>query len=265
VSTGPVSTGSTGPVPTGPTGPVSTGSTGSTGPVSTGGVSRVDRGGAEGRPLTASGRGPGSLEPARRQALESVLAAAQQIGLVGPGPIQPHIDRALDLAGAVEIPSGPSLDLGSGAGLPGLPLALAWPATTWFLLEVSTKRARFLGEAVAELHLTARVSVLAERAEDAGRGEHRGGCELVVARSFGSPAVTAECGAPFLTRGGRLIVAEPPGGVPDRWEPEGLAALGLRIGERLIGRTSYQILIQDRPCPERFPRRVGIPSKRPLF
>ena len=132
-------------------------------------------------------------------------------------------------------------------------------------MEASTKRAGFLREALAQLHLTDRVTVVAERAENAGRGDHRGRCELVVARSFGSPAVTAECGAPFLTPGGHLIVAEPPGGVPERWEPEGLATLGLRIGDRLIGRTSYQMLLQDRPCPERFPRRVGIPSKRPLF
>ena len=191
--------------------------------------------------------------------------AAQERGLVGPGPIDSHIDRALDLVGATPVPTGMALDLGSGAGLPGLPLALAWPETVWILLDGSTKRAGFLSEAAVQLGLSDRVTVVAARAEDAGHGRLRGRCNLVVARSFGPPAVTAECGSPLLEPGGRLIVTEPPGGLPKRWDPDGLAILGLRTGERLTGRTSYQILIQDHPCPDRFPRRVGMPARRPLF
>ncbi len=206
-----------------------------------------------------------AFDRVQRRALESVLAIAQQRGFVGPGPIVSHVERALDLADATEVPTGPALDLGSGAGLPGLPLALAWSDTTWFLLEGGTKRAQFLCEAVGQLGLSKRVAVVAERAENAGRGRLRGGCNLVVARSFGAPAVTAECGAPFLELGGRLIVAEPPGGLPERWDADGLAILGLRTGTRLTGRTSYQTLLQDRLCPDRFPRRVGLPAKRPLF
>jgi 16S rRNA (guanine527-N7)-methyltransferase len=206
-----------------------------------------------------------ALDPERRVALESVLATAQVRGLVGPGPIDPHIDRALDLVSAISVPIGPALDLGSGAGLPGLPLALAWPTTAWLLLEGSSKRATFLCEAVVQLGLSDRATVVAERAEEAGHGPLRGRCDLVVARSFGAPAVTAECGAPFLGPGGRLVVSEPPAGLPDRWDPQGLATLGLRLGDRLTGRTSYQVLIADRPCPDRFPRRVGVPSRRPLF
>jgi 16S rRNA (guanine527-N7)-methyltransferase len=206
-----------------------------------------------------------TLDSERRRELEAVLMTAQERGLVGPGPIDTHIDRALDLVDAIRVPTGPALDLGSGAGLPGLPLALAWPATRWLLLEGSTKRARFLCEAVAHLGLSDRVAVVAERAETAGHGRLRGRCNLVVARSFGGPAVTAECAAPFLESGGLLIVAEPPGGLPERWDPDGLSLLGLRRGDRVTGRTSYQTLIQDHPCPDRFPRRVGVPTRRPLF
>ena len=139
-----------------------------------------------------------TLDSEGRRELESVLLTAQERGFVGPGPIETHIDRALDLADAIRVPIGPALDLGSGGGLPGLPLALAWPETMWFLLEGSTKRARFLLEAAGQLGLSDRVTVVAERAEDAGHGRLRGRCNLVVARSFGAPAVTAECGAPFL-------------------------------------------------------------------
>ena len=135
---------------------------------------------------------------------------AQQRGFIGPGPIGSHIDRALDLAEAMAAPAGPALDLGSGAGLPGLPLALAWPDTTWTLLDASTTRGDFLREAVARLGLSERVDVVTERAETAGHGAGRGRYALVVARSFAAPAVTAECGSPFLCTGGRLVVAEPP-------------------------------------------------------
>ncbi len=162
-------------------------------------------------------------------------------------------------------PAGPALDLGSGAGLPGLPLALAWPDTSWTLLDASPTRGGFVREAVVRLGLSNRVDVVTERAETAGHGTGRGQYQLVVARSFAAPAVTAECGSPFLLRGGRLVVAEPPGGKPERWDVEGLAILGLRLDQGLKGRTTYQVLAQERPCPDRYARRVGIPAKRPLF
>src|SRR5581483_4448045 len=105
----------------------------------------------------------------------------------------------------------------SGGGLPGLPLALAQPSRAWVLLECVTTRARFLAQAVITLGLTERVAVVAERAEDAGRGPLRGGFDAVIARSFGAPAVTAECAAPFLEAGGVLVVASPP---PVEEDPE---------------------------------------------
>jgi 16S rRNA (guanine527-N7)-methyltransferase len=146
-----------------------------------------------------------------------------------------------------------------------VPLALARPDTTWVLLDGSRTRTEFLRDAVVRLGLAGRAEVVEERAEIAGRGPLRGGFDLVVARSFASPAATAECGAPFLQPGGRLIVAEPPGGRPERWDTEGLAQLGLVCRDRMVSPTAYQILIQQYPCPDRFPRRVGVPEKRPLF
>jgi 16S rRNA (guanine527-N7)-methyltransferase len=120
---------------------------------------------------------------------------------------------------------------------------------------------------VAELEpwLGGRVMVVAERAERVGRGPIRGTVDLVVARSFGSPSVTAECAAPLLRPNGRLVVAEPPGGEPERWDLVGLAQLGMGIGVSRSEPTAFQVLVQVEPCPDRFPRRVGVPSKRPLF
>lgn len=176
-----------------------------------------------------------------------------------------HVERALDLATSVEAPPAKALDLGTGGGVPGLPLALLWKQTEWTLVEGGATRAAFLEEVVGELGLAGRVSVLPERAEVAGRSMLRGGVDLVVARGFAGPAVTAECSAPFLRPGGRLVVAEPPGGEPGRWSEDGLALLGMQRGRAESAPTAYQVIEQSSLCPERFPRRVGIPAKRPLF
>jgi len=143
--------------------------------------------------------------------------------------------------------------------VPALPLALAWPHTSWLLVEANGRRARFLTQAVHRLQVGDRVRVAAARAEVLGRDpEERGQHDVVIARGFGRPAVTVECGAPFLAVGGRLLTSEPP--EPRPW-PEGpLAELGLVVRGR---RRSVMVLEQAAPCPKRFPRRT--PSKRPLF
>lgn len=207
-------------------------------------------------PITLSGGG-------HRRLLDT-LTRAQGFGFLGPGPVEGQLERSLAFTAATVAP-GRALDLGSGGGIPGLALALAWPTSSWVLLDGSVRRCEFLAEAVAELDLTDRVSVVTSRAEDAGRGPLRGGFDLVVARGFGVAAVTAECGAPLLNVGGHLVVAEPPGGAPERWPAGPLAELGLRVGARLVEPVALQTLDQVAACPDRFPRRVGVPAKRPLY
>ncbi len=202
----------------------------------------------------------------------AVLDDARRRGLLGPGPLLPHLDHALGFGRAATsvdggTASGACLDLGSGGGLPGLPLALAWPASRWTLIDAGARRVAFLVDAVQVLALEDRVEVVGGRGEELGHDVRlRGRFDLVVARGFGPPAVTAECGACFLVGGGRMVVSEPPGGRPDRWPPSGLAPLGLEP-EALVdsGGASYQVLRQHGPCPERYPRRTGMPAKRPLF
>jgi 16S rRNA (guanine527-N7)-methyltransferase len=180
-------------------------------------------------------------------------------------------------------PDGPTppvlLDLGSGGGLPGLIVAAHWPEATLVLLDSQGRRTTFLSGAVRRLHIEDRVSVRQERAEAAGRDPaFRGNFDGVLARSFGRPAVVAECAAPLLKSGGWLVVSEPPGDSPDdpadpasdplmaaRWPAEPLRQLGL-VPDRLVHEEfGYQTLRQADPCPDRFPRRDGIPAKRPLF
>jgi len=156
-----------------------------------------------------------------------------------------------------------ALDLGSGGGVPGLALAAAWPASRWVLLDASSRRGAFLEQVVVDLQLEGRVTVVVDRAEAAAReGRWRAAFEVVVARSFGPPAVTAECAGGFLRVGGRLLVSEPPEDAPERWPDGPLAELGLVDRGR---HGQVRILEQVTPTPDRFPRRVGIPAKRPLW
>lgn len=207
-----------------------------------------------------------------------MLEEARQFGFLGPGPVEAHLDHAEGFAATIgDRPAGvepnaageptSAVDLGSGGGVPGLALALALPSTTWLLVDAAQRRTAFLCAAVERLGLTDRVDVVTIRAEELGRQEGpRGAHQLVVARGFGPPAVTAECAAPLLSVGGRLVVSEPPEGAAARWPVEGLAVLGMTAGRavRTAG-ASFQIVEQLTPCPPRYPRRVGIPAKRPLF
>ena len=195
------------------------------------------------------------------------LGRAQELGFLGPGPIEPHIAHAERFLTAwTGEPPRRCLDLGSGGGLPGLVLAVRWPFSRWTYLDANQRRTSFLAQAVDDLGLGDRVEVERSRAEDAGHDpDYRAQFDLVTARSFGPPAVTAECAAPFLRIGGVLMVSEPPDEVEPgvgRWDREGLARVGMTLGLRRHG---CQLIQQAELCDPRYPRRVGIPAKRPLF
>lgn len=197
--------------------------------------------------------------------LAGVLEESRDQGFLGPGPIDEHVAHARALLACWSGPWQRALDLGSGGGLPGLVIAIEHPDREVVLLDGAQRRTDFLRWAVAELELP-RCSVITERAEVAGRSEElRGTFDLVVARSFGAPSATAECAAPMLRVGGQLVVSEPPTPSADRWPDEGLAVLGLQLEERVEGPPRFVRMQQVAPCPERYPRRTGIPGRRLLF
>ena len=198
--------------------------------------------------------------------LLDVLEEGRGLGFLGPGPVSDHVVHALGFAEVVGGPPEAAVDLGSGGGVPGLVLAGQWPDTRFVLLDSGQRRAAFLGDAVGRLGWADRVSVVRLRAEEFGRlPEHRGRFDLVTARSFGPPAVTAECGAPLLRVGGLLVVSEPPDGPGERWSPAAVAQLGLVFVAEQAAGARYAVLRQRQLTPDRYPRRVGIPGKRPLF
>lgn len=196
--------------------------------------------------------------------LLDVLERARRLGVLGPGPVQDHVDHARGFVDALEPLGAGSLvvDLGSGAGIPGLVVAERRPDLEVVLLDSLERRVALLEEAVVTLGWKDRVRTMLARAEDVGRSdEWRGRCDAVTARSFGPPATTAECAAPLLRTGGLLVVSEPPDG-GDRWPIDGLDGLGL---VPVASPRGMQVCQQGRPCPEEYPRRVGLPAKRPLF
>jgi 16S rRNA (guanine527-N7)-methyltransferase len=222
----------------------------------------------------------------------AALVAARELGFLGPGPIDRHLRHA---QGFVDLAKGQSegtrdphiLDLGSGGGLPGLVVAEQWSQATLVLLDASQRRTDFLQRAVVTCGFEGHVRVVQQRAEVAGRDPLlRGGFDGVVVRSFGPPGVVAECAAPFLRLGGWVIVSEPPTeevsldqpkgvepGDPreaahddsSRWPAESLAQVGLTPVSFVRQEFGYQVLRQSALCPERFPRRDGVPARKPLF
>jgi 16S rRNA (guanine527-N7)-methyltransferase len=204
-----------------------------------------------------------ALPSADQAALVGVLERARSLGLVGPAELTGQIAHALAMAGAVE-PAEHCVDLGSGAGIPALPVALAWPGSGWVLVESSERRAAFLAGAVEELGLADRVEVVATPAEQVGRAAGRGTADRVLARSFGPPAVTAECAAPLLRVGGLAVVSEPPGSTGQRWDALGETDLGLILASVTGGPgATFAVLEKVESTPERYPRQSA--RKRPLF
>jgi 16S rRNA (guanine527-N7)-methyltransferase len=204
-----------------------------------------------------------------RKDLLGVLERARDLGFLGPIDVVDHIDHArgfLPHLDRIGHQAGGFLDLGSGAGVPGLILALARPATSWLLVDSMVRRTTVLSEAVATLALSHRVTVWTGRAEELGRlEEHRTAHAVVVARSFGPPSAVAECAAPLLHVGGFLLVSEPPDyqsqGI-ERWPAAGIIELGLEMEGFEAGVTAMRKMADT---PERYPRRTGIPARRHLF
>ena len=190
--------------------------------------------------------------------------------------VKHFLDSLTVYLAAEEMLTGPSpvrvIDIGAGAGLPGLALKLAFPGIRLSLVESVAKKTAFLEHLTAELGLP-EVSVHTGRAEDLARDEDlRDAFDLVVVRGVAKLPLLLEYCLPFCKTGGRLVALKHGG---DGWElkaaANALAELGGHIEKvatvLIEGLTDDRVVIsveKTGPTPERYPRRTGIPAKRPL-
>jgi 16S rRNA (guanine527-N7)-methyltransferase len=161
------------------------------------------------------------------------------------------------------------VDIGSGAGFPGLPLAIALPGSEVRLLESQSRKCRFLRRLVAAAEVD-NVRVVEQRAEEWSEGMEQH--DAALARALAPPAVVLEYAAPLLAQGG--LLADWRGRRDAAEEKTALAAaaqLGLELSEVRPVRPfasardrNLHLYVKTGETPKRFPRRVGMARKRPL-
>ncbi len=160
-----------------------------------------------------------------------------------------------------------ALDLGSGGGLPGIPLAICRPDMRWMLVDSVGKKARFLEETAAELDLQ-NVAVSSARAEILGKDDaFREQFHVVCARAVARLPVLLEYVAPLCRLKGHVLAMKGEQAPVELKEARrAIEVLGLRLQEERP-QPGGGILLRFRkqkPCPGRYPRKVGIPLQQPL-
>lgn len=194
-----------------------------------------------------------------------VLEANRRFNLSGAGAPEELLPHLLDSLTLVPYVRGPMVDVGSGGGLPAIPLALAC-GTAVTLVESTAKKAAFLDGALESLRLHGKV--VPERAEIAGRSpDLREQFETATARAVSTASTVLELTAPFLRVGGDALLQR--GRLSDAERNAVMDAapmLGLAFSREVSLDGDRRILVfhKTEPTPQRFPRRVGVPEKRPL-
>ena len=214
--------------------------------------------------LTRRGAPPGALPQLARYG-ELLLEATRVTNLTAardPEAIAEQIADAFPLARLVD---GSLIDIGAGGGLPGIPLAILCkiPIT---LVDATEKKVAFLSRALHALELdgeavTGRAETLAHQAQYREQFRH------ATARAVGAAPTVAELTVPFLALGGTALLQR---GTLSDGERDALADAALVLGSEvteeigLDGERRIVVISKRAPTPGRFPRRTGVPDKRPL-
>ena len=212
------------------------------------------------------------------QAYERLIREWQEkLNLVSRGDLEKiwdrHICDSLKLYELLpDLKFQKAIDVGCGAGFPGLPLAIARPEKDFVLAESIAKKCVFLNAAVSGIHL-ANVRVVCARSEELGRDKtHRDQYGLAVARALAHPAAALELAVPFAKVGGACVFW---GSGPDWADRSRIGKVAVMLGSVLADEKPYRLQGDDRerklvliekrsPTPEKYPRRLGGPEMNPL-
>lgn len=165
--------------------------------------------------------------------LSDILHRAQVEGALGARPIADVLAHARGFVAALETDVASVLDLGSGAGVPGLVIALDRPLMRVTLVDRRTTRVDALRRAVTVLGWTDRVHAVEVDAEQLSNDpSQQGRYDAVVARGFAEPMSTLRIAARLARVGGWVVISEPPPDQASRWETEWVRSLGLSAPER---------------------------------
>jgi 16S rRNA (guanine527-N7)-methyltransferase len=186
--------------------------------------------------------------------LEEVVAAPGATGIRDLGEARRVLlDDALRAVPIVDRRSGPVIDVGSGGGTPGIPLAVALPGRAFTLLDAERRKCEFLSRISAELP---NVGVVWGRAEE----QQTDAFDVVLAKALAKPPVAAELCLPLVRPGGVAILWVGKSADQDR-----VARVAENLGSRLEDVADGLLVLRKiEPTPVGFPRRPGMAQKRPL-
>jgi 16S rRNA (guanine527-N7)-methyltransferase len=186
--------------------------------------------------------------------LEALLATSGLTAISDPEEARRVLlDDALRAVAIIRGAAGPAVDVGSGGGSPGVPLAVERPDLQFTLLEAERRKCRFLERIAAGLP---NVRVVWGRAEE----QPTDGFGIAFAKALAKPPVVAELVLPLVRPGGMAVVW-----IGETADPERVSRVAQRLAARLeSARDGLLVLRKVGPTPDGFPRRPGMAKKRPL-
>ncbi len=194
------------------------------------------------------------------------LQESQNFGFLSPKELDEQILHSIELYNMLPTHEGKLLDMGAGGGLPSFVFMSQENDIKYTLLDAMKKRTDFLEGISSELGKDS-YKVINGRAEEiAKEARCSESFDIVVARGFGPPATTAECACNFLKIDGYLFVSGSPENESERWDTDGLSILGLQLERIEVGQYATGVIIKKvKPQDPKYPRRDGVPRRKPLW